>query len=222
MRALVKETMSREHVDTLARDIEEACATWPARAVPTSPSVPRSSPARATDRPRSIRIRPPRPTHHRRSHDMGCLFAIFAGIFPRLGLLIIWIARPARVGPPSTRGSGAARPDLPALRHADLRHPLAGRWPEWLGLVLGRHRCTVRHRSLGRERGAAPLLHRHHHPLGWMRMRAWDVDWCAPGWGSAARADGSRRLGSASMWARCRTLSSTWARVQTCIVTHGE
>ena len=26
MRALVKETMSREHVDTLARDIEEACA----------------------------------------------------------------------------------------------------------------------------------------------------------------------------------------------------
>jgi hypothetical protein len=28
---------------------------------------------------------------------MGCLFAIFAGIFPRLGLLIIWIARPALV-----------------------------------------------------------------------------------------------------------------------------
>ena len=27
MRALVKETMSREHVDTLVRDIEEACAT---------------------------------------------------------------------------------------------------------------------------------------------------------------------------------------------------
>ena len=27
MRALVKETMSREHVDTLARDIEGACAT---------------------------------------------------------------------------------------------------------------------------------------------------------------------------------------------------
>jgi glutamate decarboxylase len=27
MRALVKETMSREHVDTLARDIEEACTT---------------------------------------------------------------------------------------------------------------------------------------------------------------------------------------------------
>jgi glutamate decarboxylase len=27
MRALVKETLSREHVDTLARDIEEACNT---------------------------------------------------------------------------------------------------------------------------------------------------------------------------------------------------
>ena len=31
MRALVKETMSREHVDTLARDIEEACATLEAK-----------------------------------------------------------------------------------------------------------------------------------------------------------------------------------------------
>ena len=27
MRALVKQTMTREHVDTLARDIAEACAT---------------------------------------------------------------------------------------------------------------------------------------------------------------------------------------------------
>ena len=39
MRALVKETMSREHVDTLARDIEEACAhPRAARAAPTSRS----------------------------------------------------------------------------------------------------------------------------------------------------------------------------------------
>jgi hypothetical protein len=29
---------------------------------------------------------------------MGCLLAIFAGAFPRLALLIIWIARPALVG----------------------------------------------------------------------------------------------------------------------------
>ena len=28
---------------------------------------------------------------------MACLFALFAGIFPRLGLFIIWVARPARV-----------------------------------------------------------------------------------------------------------------------------
>jgi hypothetical protein len=28
---------------------------------------------------------------------MGCLFAIFGGLFPRLALLIIWIARPALV-----------------------------------------------------------------------------------------------------------------------------
>jgi hypothetical protein len=28
---------------------------------------------------------------------MGCLFAMFGGLFPRLGLLILWIARPALV-----------------------------------------------------------------------------------------------------------------------------
>jgi hypothetical protein len=26
---------------------------------------------------------------------MGCLFALFAGAFPRLGVLFIWLARPA-------------------------------------------------------------------------------------------------------------------------------
>ncbi len=26
---------------------------------------------------------------------MGCLFALFAGAFPRLGILFIWLARPA-------------------------------------------------------------------------------------------------------------------------------
>lgn len=25
---------------------------------------------------------------------MGCLFAIFAGLFPRLGVLLLWLARP--------------------------------------------------------------------------------------------------------------------------------
>ncbi|TWD81364.1 hypothetical protein FB561_2477 [Kribbella amoyensis] len=28
---------------------------------------------------------------------MGCLFALFAGVFPRLALLIVWIARPKMV-----------------------------------------------------------------------------------------------------------------------------
>jgi hypothetical protein len=28
---------------------------------------------------------------------MGCLFAMFAGLFPRLALLIVWIARPTFV-----------------------------------------------------------------------------------------------------------------------------
>jgi hypothetical protein len=28
---------------------------------------------------------------------MGCLFALMAGIFPRLALFILWVARPARI-----------------------------------------------------------------------------------------------------------------------------
>ena len=28
---------------------------------------------------------------------MGCLFALFGGLFPRLGVFIIWVARPALV-----------------------------------------------------------------------------------------------------------------------------
>ena len=51
MRALVKETMSREHVDTLARDIEEACATLAARAARTSPSGRRWWSGLATEAP---------------------------------------------------------------------------------------------------------------------------------------------------------------------------
>jgi hypothetical protein len=29
---------------------------------------------------------------------MGCMLAMFGGLFPRLALLIVWIARPALVG----------------------------------------------------------------------------------------------------------------------------
>ena len=28
---------------------------------------------------------------------MGCLFAMFAGIFPRFALFVLWVARPARI-----------------------------------------------------------------------------------------------------------------------------
>ena len=28
---------------------------------------------------------------------MGCLFALIGGLFPRLALVIVWIARPARI-----------------------------------------------------------------------------------------------------------------------------
>ena len=28
---------------------------------------------------------------------MGCLFAVFAGLFPRFALFILWVARPARI-----------------------------------------------------------------------------------------------------------------------------
>jgi hypothetical protein len=28
---------------------------------------------------------------------MGCLFALMAGVFPRLALFIVWVARPARI-----------------------------------------------------------------------------------------------------------------------------
>jgi hypothetical protein len=33
----------------------------------------------------------------REVNRMGCLFALFGGLFPRLALLILWIARPALV-----------------------------------------------------------------------------------------------------------------------------
>jgi hypothetical protein len=29
--------------------------------------------------------------------EMGCLLAMFAGLFPRLAVLILWVARPERI-----------------------------------------------------------------------------------------------------------------------------
>jgi hypothetical protein len=36
-------------------------------------------------------------TSDRLEDEMGCLFALFAGVFPRLAVLILWIARPERI-----------------------------------------------------------------------------------------------------------------------------
>jgi hypothetical protein len=41
---------------------------------------------------------------------MGCLFAIFAGVFPRLAVFILWIARPERVDAAFSRSSGRPSP----------------------------------------------------------------------------------------------------------------
>ena len=147
MRALVKETLSREQVDTLARDIEEACATLAqkggahrvragqdrhrARATDAWVACSRSSPGSSPGWPCSS-SGSPGPARVDAAFD--------SWIWPLLG------------------------PDLPAVRDADLRHPLAGRRPERLGLVLGRPRRPVRHRPLGRGRGPAPASH--HHGVG--------------------------------------------------------
>ena len=90
MRALVKETMSREHVDTLARDIDEACATLEDKGgaheseraqdgdrsgplIPARPAMTEHRRHRRPARSGSRRTRPtvttegPRPVRHRRA-----------------------------------------------------------------------------------------------------------------------------------------------------------
>ena len=49
MRALVKETLSREHIDTLARDIDAACTTLSRKGRATTPNAKRSSPVQDID-----------------------------------------------------------------------------------------------------------------------------------------------------------------------------
>jgi hypothetical protein len=81
---------------------------------------------------------------------MGCLFAVFAGVFPRLAVLIVWIARPERV-------DAAFSTFLPLLGiiflpFATLIYLLLytpGRGLQGLGLVLGRARGAAGHRALG-------------------------------------------------------------------------
>jgi hypothetical protein len=87
---------------------------------------------------------------------MGCLLAIFAGAFPRLAVLILWIARPERV---DAAFSSFLWPLLGIvfLPFATLIYLLlytrsgAAR----LGLVLGRARRVAGYRALGGQRHPA-------------------------------------------------------------------
>jgi hypothetical protein len=71
---------------------------------------------------------------------MGCLFALFAGVFPRLALLIVWIARPATVdaalrpAPASATRSRAGAPP----KHRAQRAGWVEVAPSGLGSVLNR------------------------------------------------------------------------------------
>ena len=72
---------------------------------------------------------------------MGCLFAIFAGVFPRLAVLIVWIARPERIDAAfSTFLWAAAGHHLPAVCDPDLSavvHPRSGAERlDWFWVVL--------------------------------------------------------------------------------------
>ena len=55
---------------------------------------------------------------------MGCLFAMFGGLFPRLALLIVWIARLPSSGRRSTPSSSRSWHHLPPLRDTHLRDRL--------------------------------------------------------------------------------------------------
>jgi hypothetical protein len=82
---------------------------------------------------------------------MGCLVALFAGLFPRLGLFIIWVARPALVDAAfDTFILPLLGIILLSFCDPDLRGPLhARRRAERLGVVLGDSRGAARHRPLG-------------------------------------------------------------------------
>ena len=88
---------------------------------------------------------------------MGCLFALMAGLFPRLALFILWVATLTRI---DAAFDTFLLPLLGIMflpvRDPDGRaalHPRPG--PVRMGLVLGRHRRPPRHRALGRRRHPA-------------------------------------------------------------------
>jgi hypothetical protein len=85
---------------------------------------------------------------------MGCLLAIFGGLFPRLAVVILWIARPERV---DAAFSTFLLPLLGIifLPFATLIYLLLYTPGRRLGLVLGRARRPAGHRALGRRRQPA-------------------------------------------------------------------
>ena len=110
------------------------------------------------DRPGLIRREPPgtgRGLAERRN-PMGRLFALMTGLFPRLALFILWVARLTRIDAASDTFRLPLLGHHPAVRDPDVRaalHPRPG--PVRMGLVLGRHRRPPRHRALGRRRHPA-------------------------------------------------------------------
>ena len=93
---------------------------------------------------------------------MPCLFAMFAGIFPRLGTLFIWIARPSNVQRRVQRQLVVADPGdhLPAVHHTDVCDPVEpGNWTVRLGLVLDRHGSGDRPDALEQHSLSKPQLH---------------------------------------------------------------
>ena len=85
-----------------------------------------------------------------RGMDMGCLFALFAGLFPRLALFILWVARPARIDAAFDTFLlpllGIVFLPFATLIYVLLYTRVAG---HRMGLVLGRDRGTAGHRALG-------------------------------------------------------------------------
>ena len=84
---------------------------------------------------------------------MGCLFAIFAGVFPRLAVLILWIARPERVDAAFSTFIwpllGIVFLPFATLIYLLLYTPGRGLTG---GVVLGRARRDPGYRALGRRR----------------------------------------------------------------------
>ena len=73
----------------------------------------------------------------------------------------------------------AARSALPAVRDPDVRHPLAGRWPERLGLVRVAIAALLDREPLGRRRGPAPRVNLGRHHVAVMASQVGH-----PGWAS--------------------------------------